>query len=162
MTTTPIFLEDNSRKNLLQELESIYGIPPEIFNDYEFVVQGRMQKIWVVKSAVKRFSLFNLKPVYYGMYFAKKDKTGLRLTMNGAQVFGKAATKNIVDVSKQQYLGYLAGENITDIKLEGLEGYVLLQHNNQIFGCGKVFGDGILNFVAKTKRLHREEGESIL
>ncbi|MFX1254601.1 MAG: hypothetical protein ACFFCZ_23510 [Promethearchaeota archaeon] len=155
MTSQAIFLEADDRNKLLQELETIYGIPPDVFNIYEFVVRGKRQKIWVVTSVVKKFRVFELDPVYYGMYFAKKDKTGLRLTMNGAQVFGHAATKNIVDLSKHQYLDYLSGERITDIDPGNLQGYVLLRYNNRIFACGKTSKEGILNYVPKIQTLHK-------
>ncbi|MFX0062254.1 MAG: hypothetical protein ACFFC7_08695 [Candidatus Hermodarchaeota archaeon] len=155
MTSQATFLEDDDRKKLLQELETIYGIPPDVFNRYEFVVRGKRQKIWIVTSAVRKFSILDLKPVYYGMYFAKKDKTGLRLTMNGAQVFGYAATKNIVDLNKHQYLNYLSGEKIIDMKSENLQGYVLLRHKNRIFACGKASKEGILNYVPKSRQLHK-------
>ena len=155
MTSQAIFLEDDDRHKLLQELETIYGIPPNVFNRYEFVVRGKRQKIWVVRSAVREFSVFDLKPVYYGMYFAKKDKTGLRLTMNGAQIFGHVATKNIVDLNRHQYLNYLSGEKITDLDPEALQGYVLLRYKNRIFACGKATKEGILNYVPKSRQLHK-------
>ncbi|MFX1532715.1 MAG: hypothetical protein ACFFDI_00625 [Promethearchaeota archaeon] len=155
MTFQATFLEDDDRQKLLQELETIYGISPDVFNMYEFVVRGKRQKIWVVTSTVKKFRVFDLKPVYYGMYFAKKDKTGLRLTMNGAQVFGHAATKNIVDLNKHQYLNYLSGEKITDIDPENLQGYVLLRYKSRIFACGKASKEGILNYVPKSRQLHK-------
>ncbi|MFX0095906.1 MAG: hypothetical protein ACFFBD_29475 [Candidatus Hodarchaeota archaeon] len=155
------FAEGDDRQALLQELEAVYGISPKVFDNYDFVVKGRKQKIWIVTSTVKKLDLCGLKPMSYGMYFAKYDRTGLRLTMNGAQAFGSAATKNVIDLSKQQFLDYLAGENITGIDIE-LEGYVLLRYKGAICGCGKVFREGILSYISKSRRLVKKEGEIVL
>ena len=84
------------------------------------------------------------------MYFAKKEREGLRLSIEGAQMLD--IRKNIIPVNKAQAELWMTGG---DIPLSGhSEGFVILQQNKDILGCGMLKNDLIRNMVPKERRLH--------
>ena len=77
------------------------------------------------------------------------------MSMEGAQLIGPHAKKNILDIDQDQLRLWMKGEDVELNKAEnlGLNGFVLLRHNQEIIGCGKMKEGKVLNFVPKTRRV---------
>ncbi len=85
-----------------------------------------------------------------GIYFGTLERGGFRLSIDGAALAGRLATKNVVEVSGEEAERWMRGE---DIEAEGVRGYVLLKWRDFFIGCGRGDGKRIKNFVAKNRRI---------
>ena len=76
----------------------------------------------------------------------------LRLSIEGSQLIGKAAKKNVVEISDCQVKKWLFGN---DIEIgTACEGFVIVRNKNDFLGTGKIKDGVLLNFIPKTRRIH--------
>ena len=134
-------------KGILSLLEKQFSFKNNL--DYVFL-QNKEGKTFIVNKEIENLSLNKLRINSIGMYFGKLEKDGIRLSMEGSQMIGKKANKNVVKINKKQVEEWLSGQ---DIKAEGFSGFVLIKHKNDFLGCGKAKGNKILNFVPKARRI---------
>ncbi len=143
------------RKELMSHLESRFGLKEEIFRNYVFIRSGR--KVWMTTPEVidKNFSGFNVEVA--GMLFARweKRKEKIKLTTNAAQVFGKYAGKNVVEVNEEQLHQIICGLNIYDIDVDCEDGYVILRYGKHVLGIGLKQGRFIKNMIPKARRIKK-------
>ena len=92
----------------------------------------------------------NLRIETIGLYFVKQQIDGLRLTLDGIQLFKDQITKNILNLDDKQADDWLHGNDLL-IKLD--RSYKILKHNNEFIGCGKSTGERITNSVPKERRI---------
>lgn len=85
-----------------------------------------------------------------GLYFAKQQIDGLRLTLDGVQLLRDQITKNILQLNDKQANDWLKGQ---DLSIESDRAFKILQHNNEFLGCGKSTGERITNSIAKERRI---------
>ena len=85
-----------------------------------------------------------------GLYFARIQPDGIRLTIDGIQLVKDQITKNIMEINNNQAKDWFKGNDL-DIKAESA--FKILKNNNEFIGCGKSTGDRITNFVPKERRI---------
>ena len=143
------FMTSRPLKEFFRFIEKQYGKVPEVFEGKVFV-QGK-EKIYLLTRDVEKISLDKLRINSLGLYIAEVKDGVLRLSIEGSQLIGPTATKNICELTTEQVKQWFQGN---DIKVEEIyEGFAILKHNNDFVGSGK-FKDGfILNFVPKARRL---------
>jgi len=117
--------------------------------DLQFEEKGK-GRIYAFRACNK------FKAVSKGIYFATLEKDGLRLSIEGSFIAGRLATKNVVEVSREQALKWMRGENL-EINAEG--NYIILRYGNYFLGCGKHRKGEILNFVPKNRRIGDAEND---
>jgi NOL1/NOP2/fmu family ribosome biogenesis protein len=88
-----------------------------------------------------------------GIYFGTLERGGFRLSIDGAALAGKLATKNVVEISDKEAERWMKGEDIEAENVGDVRGYVLLKWRNFFVGCGRRDGVKIKNFVAKSRRI---------
>ncbi|MHC1635219.1 MAG: methyltransferase RsmF C-terminal domain-like protein [Candidatus Methanospirareceae archaeon] len=136
----------------LKYMEERFGIHRDVFCGYSFIVRGN--KIRIVAREVANKDLSGLKVenigILFGRYFKKENK--FKPTTNALQIFGKYATKNIVELSEEEKEDYIRGFDLKkDLNIE--EGYVILKYKGDVLGCG-LYRDGkIKNQVPKARVL---------
>ncbi len=109
-------------------------------------------KIYMISRGLGDINWTKLTIDRVGLYIARlKDKT-IRLTIEGSQIIGPLAKKNIIEIDNKQLKSWFLGEDL-DISDNGKEsGFVILKNNDDFVGCGKVTSEKILNFVPKARR----------
>ncbi|MHA1208383.1 MAG: methyltransferase RsmF C-terminal domain-like protein [Candidatus Freyarchaeota archaeon] len=104
--------------------------------------------------AYKECKVLEDKPIdatHYGVYFGRLEKDGLRLTIEGAQLIGETAKKNVIELDYDEAVKWMRGE---DFQLESeYQGYVVLKWKNYFLGCGKLKNGVVKNFVPKDRRI---------
>ncbi len=85
-----------------------------------------------------------------GLYFAKEQADGIRLTFDGIQLFKKQITKNIIELNDKQAEDWLKGQ---DLIIKSDNTFKILKYKNEFIGCGKSTCKRITNFVPKERRL---------
>jgi len=141
----------NSRekKKLLEELSTTYGIKQLNMDDvFLGTPKGR---IYITNRDIEKLPLQKLRINSIGLYFAMQDRIGLRLSIEGSQILGKQATKNILEVTDEQAAQWFSGQ---DIQTEsGLKGFVLVKHKQDFLGCGNLANRVLHNYLGKERRI---------
>lgn len=135
-------------KQILAMLEKQWGFKDEL--NYAFLETAK-GKIYISNKEIFNLDLSELKINSIGLYFAE-IRSGIRLSIEGSQIIGPKATKNVVELTEKETKQWMKGIDIE--KKTDTEGFVILKHKNDFLGSGKATEDKILNFVPKTRRTH--------
>ena len=126
--------------------------------DYGFL--QRDNDIFLVTTAVDKLDLRQLNVNSAGLYFGELRNSQLRLSIEGSQIIGQKAEKNVVELNDEQLRKWLSGEDI-EIATENPgggsgddgSGYAIIKCGNDFFGCGRLKEGKLLNFVPKARRM---------
>jgi NOL1/NOP2/fmu family ribosome biogenesis protein len=141
----------NSRevKEVMKKIEDQWGCRMKL--DYGFL-QNTKKRIFIVNRQISEVDISKLKVNNIGMYFCEDDGVGIRLSIEGSQIIGPHATKNLLEVSDIEAKSWFKGEDLL-CDNDGLSGFVILKNKNDFLGSGKFSKGKILNFVSKTRRI---------
>lgn len=109
-----------SRSAVLSWWDRQYGIPPTTFEPYTFWERGR-GKIWAFAGSVNDPCPFD----GLGMHVLRAGDGPWKPTTTAAQRFGKAATKNVLELPPPAARRFVAGETQV-VTWSGEWGYVLV------------------------------------
>ncbi|MFH1456060.1 MAG: hypothetical protein ABIF40_03865 [archaeon] len=134
-------------KKIYKQIEEQFGIKEKL--DLGFLKNNK-DKIFLISKALDQIELEKMKTNRIGMYFGKLEKNGFRPSIEGSQMI--KAKKNIVSLNSKEIEEWMKGEDIeSKTKEEGP--YVLIQHDKDIFGCGRLKDGKIHNMVPKERQL---------
>ena len=145
----------NSRekKKLLEELSTTYGIKQ--LNMDDIFLETPKGRIYITNRDIEKLPSQKLRINSLGLYFAMRDRIGLRLSVEGSQIIGKQATKNILELTDAQANGWFSGK---DIQIESeLKGFVLVKHKQDFLGCGNLTNGILHNYLGKERRIKVRE-----
>ena len=140
-------------KELNKELEERFGF--SVPKSFVFVVAGD-NKINLTTRAIEQLNIAALRMARLGMYFCTKDKYGVRLSIEGSQLFKDTISKNIINITPEQERLWLFGKDLElspeQIK-DTTEGISVVRCGEDLCGCGRIRQGNILqNFVPKERR----------
>lgn len=131
---------------ILNKLKDYYGIK-ELKLDYAFLLSSKY-KIYLISKDFNNIKT-NLRINGLGLYFLNISK-GLRLSIEGSQIIGKKATKNIHKINDKELKEWLKGY---DLDCKDLQGYKLIKNKNDFYGIGLATNNEIKNFIPKYRRI---------
>jgi len=132
---------------ILDELKEYYGIK-ELKLDYAFM-QNTKDKVYLISKDIKNINLKSMRVNGLGLYFLNISR-GLRLSIEGSQIVGKGATKNIYEVTDKDLKDWLKGY---DLDCDDIYGYRLIKNKNDFYGIGFAKENKIKNFIPKYRRI---------
>jgi NOL1/NOP2/fmu family ribosome biogenesis protein len=120
------------------------------------MLRNTQNRIYLAGRDVFSIDMDRLNISSVGMYFGEIIREEhIRLSIEGSQLVGPSATKNVVELGDSEAREWLRGIDI-DKKLD-TKGFVIIRHRNKFgddfLGCGKSMGDKILNYVPKARRV---------
>lgn len=143
-------LTSSEKKKLIEQLNQQYGITNIPF---ELIKFGE-EKLRIFSGDLSREQLIlldrELRIENIGLYFAKLEHDGIRLTFDGIQIFKNQITKNILELTKEQADEWLKGN---EIYIKSDRAFKILKYNNEFIGCGKSTGEKITNYMPKERRV---------
>jgi len=142
------FLNSKERKEIASQLEEQFGCS---FESDLFMLKNNKEKIFIVTRALDGVDLTHLRIDTMGSYVLAVQKDGLRPTIEGSELLGPKAIKNIVDIDDGEMREWLKGKDLPSSK-EG-NALVLIRHDTTWLGAGKLREGIILNFVPKNRRI---------
>ena len=143
------FVPSRELKLFCKRVKDQYGGVPELFDELAFVT-GK-EKFYVIQRDVGSIDLKNIRINSIGLYVAEVKGGQLRLSIEGAQLVGPFASKNVCEISEEQLRQWFKGQ---DLKVEGAySGFVILKCGSDFVGSGKFKEGLILNYVPKARRL---------
>ena len=143
-------LNSKQIKEVLKLIKQQWGFNDKL--DYAFL-KNEKNKIFLTNKQIFDLDFSKLRINSLGLEFATIEKTGeIRLSIEGSQIIGKKAKKNILELNKKQIKKYLKGEDL-EIKTKN-KGFQIIKYKNYFCGTGKYKQGKILNFVPKERRLN--------
>lgn len=138
-------------KTIVKKIEEQFGIKKLKLNYIFF--KSNKDRIFLINEEINDIDKEKLRINSLGLYFARLDKKGIRLTIEGAQIIGPKATKNIYEMDEKEMNDWIRGYDL-EVK-EKFDKHVLLKKGKDFFGCGKYIEGKILNFVPKDRRVFK-------
>jgi NOL1/NOP2/fmu family ribosome biogenesis protein len=143
------FLKSKEIKQILALLKEQWGYEGKL--DYIFMMDDEGD-IFLINKDISKIQFENLRINSVGLYFAEYRNDELRLSIEGSQIIGRGAKKNVLEISDEQIKHYVKGE---DMPAEGnYRGFVILTNRNDFFGCSKIKNGELLNFYPKSRRIN--------
>ncbi len=152
-------LKKGQLREIERKLEKIYGISLpknlEYFRRKERVYGIKKEKLKVLED-LKGVRIENI-----GIKLVVLDKDGIRLTIEGAQILGKDAKKNVVEIEKEDVERFMSGEDIENYKGNPDYVFVIVKSGNDILGTARVLKSGMLRpYIPKERRIPRKYVEN--
>jgi NOL1/NOP2/fmu family ribosome biogenesis protein len=146
-------LNSREKKPLVGFIDSQWGC--------EFPITGAVflmhdnDRLYIADQGIGLIDLNELRVDHIGLYLGTVEDSGLRLSIEGSQIVGPLAKKNILDISIEQRDSWLRGEELTfDSEKNVFDSkYVLLRSGDDFIGSGKASKGKVINFVPKGRRL---------
>ena len=136
-------------KNILESIKNQWGCDFEL--DYAFLMNQK-NRIFIANKEIFDIDLKKIRINSLGLYFGEQvNEKEFRLSIEGSQLIGPEATKNVVELSDSEARVWLKGEDLENETAK--EGFVILRNGDDYLGSGKVKENKILNYVPKTRRL---------
>ena len=143
-----IILNRKKIKEILRLIKDQWDCSPEL--DYAFLLSPK-NKIFLVTKDIAHVDLSEIKVNNIGNYFGELKNGELRLSIEGSQLIGPYAQKNVVDIDDDQAKLWLKGKELA-VEQQG-RSFVLIKHGDDFMGCGKLLDNRILNYVPKARRV---------
>ena len=120
-------------------------------NSWKLYYLGK-SKVWVLKEEFFDLPLERFNVETMGFYLCHFEHDIFRLSIQGAQIVGKKASKNILDISLKEAWELIRGFDID--KETGLEAtYIILKSPVGIIGVGKNHKTKVLCQIKKNRRI---------
>lgn len=132
---------------LLGYFEDRFGIGLSAFDDFHLL--ERPHGYWLLTCSPHVEKLMKLRVHTAGIPVLRKMKKHLKPTTAAIQIFGTRATKNVVNLSKQQFAHVLRQDGLS-LSLAVPPGYVILAHHQHILGCGLYTGERLVNQIPRS------------
>jgi len=140
-------LNTKEAKRVFEKLDEQFGINVKVDLG---VLKDKHGKLFLITKDINKVDFSKLRINELGLYFAK-DNSEIRLTIEGTQLFGEHATKNVHEVDKSDAYFWMTGEDISCSK--DYNGFVIIKHKDDYLGCGKCKENKIINFIPKERRI---------
>ncbi len=146
-------LSSSQKKKITKELNENFGIKNI---PYLFLKFGK-EKIRLYSGNLSKEELnkldhsINIESA--GLYFAKQEKTEIKLTLEGTQILKPEIKKNILTLNQEQKDKWLKGKNL---EIKHQPGPVILKYKEEFLGSGKSAGEEIKNFISKKEKINNQ------
>jgi len=119
--------------------------------EYAFLMNNK-NKIFLINRDISRIDLNRIRINNIGMYFGELNKGMLRLSIEGSQLIGPLAKKNILELNDDEARDYLKGDDLEKKTKE--KGFLIIKHKDDYLGTGKANGEKIFNYTPKERRIN--------
>lgn len=139
--------------NSKQKKELSKLLKEQFDSSFEFPVamQNEKDEIYLINKDISNIDLSKLKIDTLGLLFGEIKGDEIRLTIEGSQLVGPSAKKNVLKIDDKLARLWLKGYDIpvkTDMK-----GFVIIKNNNDYLGCGKFIENRVTNLIPKNRRI---------
>ncbi len=118
--------------------------------DLAFLLSSN-NRIYVVSRDIAKLDLSKLNTEVIGMYFGELKDEQVRLSIEGSQLIGPIAKKNVVEINEKEYRTWLKGYDLE--KETDAEGYAIVRFKSDFIGAARIKDGKVLNFVPKNRRI---------
>jgi NOL1/NOP2/fmu family ribosome biogenesis protein len=134
-------------EKILKEIRNRFGIPEEVFSKWKIVEAG---DLWIMSEEAFKFPIKNFSRK--GIRLVRVYRDGYKLTTAGIQIFGKYATKNVLEISAEQVKDYLEGKDLSVGSCNVENGQVIIKYGDDYLGSGLYVNGKVKNQLPKGRR----------
>ena len=141
-------LNSKERKEVSRKIDEQFGCGFEF--DYDMFMNNK-NKVFILNRDASMSKIAELRINSLGLYFCEINERGeLRLSIEGSQIIGKIAKKNILELDDEHASKWMCGE---DFEIDSdVHGFVIIKNNSDFLGCGKIVNKRLYNYVPKERR----------
>ncbi len=151
------FFNEIEKKDFLKKLNEQFGIE-EFPNNIKIGKLGK-ERIILFSGEITEKEILKIGEYSriegIGMYFAKEQEDGIRLSIEGSQFIKDKVKKNIFEMNEKQAEEWMYGHEIQDNIKE--KGFFIMKFKDDFLGTGKASENRITNFIPKRRRLKFKE-----
>ena len=107
--------------------------------------------VFLISRDLDRIDLRQLNVNSLGLYFGELRRGTLRLSIEGSQIIGPKAKKNVLEIDQSQSELWMKGEDLESNSYSGT-GFAIVRHGSDFLGCGRIKEGRLINFVPKSRR----------
>ena len=144
-------LPSKEATQFLKSIKEQWGADFSKLRETHALFRSPKDKIYLAHKDVAKVDWSRFRIQSIGLYIADVKGGQLRLSIEGSQLIGPKATKNVVDIDKDELLLWLQGKDLE--KAGDWSNFVIIRYNKDYCGSGKYKEGMILNFVPKTRRV---------
>ncbi len=142
-------LNSKEQKQIWRMVEVQWGIAQKPDG---VLLRNNKNNIFLVNRDIEKALDQNLRIDAAGLYILEQPNPNeMRLSVEGTQLLGSHATKNIIDLDERNAREWLKGRNV-ETKIVTKE-FQIVRHKNNYMGCGKLSGKELRNYMPKTRRI---------
>lgn len=145
-------MSESEKRELERIVEKNYGSKLDLSN-YDCYINKRKEIYIAPKNLDEK--LIEISS-YFGVYFGKlKRNEKIQLSVEGSQLVGKHATRNIAIVDDENIYRFMEGLECKWKELINCEknNFVLIKNGKDFFGCGMLREEKIESLVPKARRV---------
>ena len=141
----------NSReiKEIYEMIEKQWGAKIKLDSGF---LKNLKNRVFIITKDIAEIDTSKLRINSAGMYFCEIDSKGIRLSIEGSQIIGPKAAKNVVELDEEETKKWFKGEDL-EKECEDCKGFVIMKNKNDFLGTGKYSNGRILNYVSKSRRI---------
>ena len=141
----------NSReiKRIKELLFTQFGFSGEL--PYVFLKNNK-EKLFIIHRNMEQVEMEHLRVDAIGLYFGTLEEDTIRLSIEGSQIIGPHAKKNIIRLDDTQFEAYIKGQDV-ELNEESPAEIYIIQHGTDFPGCCKIAGKKLTPFIPKSRRL---------
>jgi NOL1/NOP2/fmu family ribosome biogenesis protein len=147
---------DAQRQTILSYFENRFGIPYRVFESFTLLDRGNVYML--LSRLALAEAICSLKLQNAGLPILRKMPTHLKPTTAAIQRFGPQATMHIVDMTADQVRNLLRA-NVMAYDSPLAPGYVILQQEGHVLGCGLVTPGQLRSLIPKWLVKHQRLAE---
>jgi NOL1/NOP2/fmu family ribosome biogenesis protein len=151
------FLNTREHKRIIDELERTYGFSGKIEG---VLIKNLQDKLYLLTRQLDLIDLKEEKELRIdkaGLYIGAVMPDGIRLSLEGCQLVGPYAKKNVLAIDDAHLEPWAKGEDFDlsgeEIKQVEKDGFYIIKHGNDFLGCAKIRKGIAHNLVSKSRRL---------
>ncbi|MFW6110855.1 MAG: methyltransferase RsmF C-terminal domain-like protein [Thermoproteota archaeon] len=145
-------LGKKDKEKIFEELKDRFGFVGEL--PYGFLrIQDRIK---VVSRDFRDIQLEGLVIEDLGLLFGEWVEGKLILSIEGSQMIGPNASKNVIELDFNQMKRWMTGGAINIESRELEEGPVILKHKRDFLGCGKLSQGKIWSTIPPHRRINQK------
>lgn len=144
------FLKSKEIRLLVRKINEIYDVDLTNYFSDKIINISKDGKIYLINQDFLNIDINYEFRGSVGLYFAKQESDGIRLSIEGAQVCSDS--KNYINLNDEQTEKYFLGEEIYLDKNPKLKSsYCIIKNNSKIIGCDLLKGNILQNHIQKQK-----------
>ncbi|MEM3373672.1 MAG: hypothetical protein QXE31_00475 [Candidatus Woesearchaeota archaeon] len=144
-------LNSKEKKELLNKIKEQFDSNLSDLDQYIFLINPK-NKIFIISNDFSKIDIKELRINSLGLYLGEIYNNELRLSIEGSQIIGKSAKKNILELNNELAEQWLKGLDI-DLNQDYKNSFYLIKNNNNFIGCGKIINKKLFNYVPKERRI---------
>src|SRR3989338_7046108 len=140
-------LSQHETQEILSKLKEQFGI-----NEIPgILLRIGQERIFLYQGSLDEKEIKEIENTMYierlGVYFAKEQEDGIRLSIEGAQILQSQITKNIYELDDTQLEPWMKGNEL-NVSL-GKKCFVIIKYKDDFLCTGKASENKITNFIPK-------------